>query len=849
MSTPRQVRDRLSAALEAQDPQGVAAALSIPPVAQNRSGNNINPSRIGSLVIGDFDYGAMFAALLDAIIAAMAGQADKCFQAQTIVHANINKALGASEGNWLIPAVVTACKDTYLTALAADTQESDGNKHAKLESSVKYLQESYSKTINDRTEYNPSAPYNSAGSKKAGVLPIVNQLIAVYFKLNLLRLCKNLIRPVETQRLQENGTMGQMVTYRYYIGRLNMYEDQHAMAEKNLDFAFSHCHRNAVGNKRRILKYLVPIKMYRGRLPHPQLLEKYGLTEFKPLLEGIRKGDLRSFQDGLLKYQDRFIRQGTYLLLEKCKTCRTMPKPSKKRKTQALQSLDGFNLTGLDQGSSGDALTNCLAEFNQPASTAGASISNTPKSAPSASKSAASRPIDSSTWEQHHVDRTKFDMWNRSFLTWMKTGNYPPGLLPSVDEEIARHFHVKELSTFLLQHSDQVRMPTFERWLLDTKLEDDSKDPVLPVGASPASRSSDQLRKELAQHGIAKSKADEIVRELCRTANLAGQELVSQSERYSRTSPLKKGDKLEVEDHGSSFSLLYTRKKWKKPFCIRINTQHLNQLKESFFKYHNGDTPTPLLDSKSPRILRGFYIVVFCLLLRYSSLSGGQLLQDLRGGGMQGAIHEQVFDVLQSTWDCPWIEGFASPFNRRLPVFGSAFYDLDWHFGSVGGFLETNFVYPSGCCCEANPPFSPLVMEAMVNHMEKQLGKADAAGTGLTFCIIVPTVSNQARAAQEAAQLSFERMLSSEHFRLHVQLAAREHGYIEGAQHLRPTRYKQSSYDTSVIVLQSQEHSRKELDQARFQSKVKEAFASRHEMEHQSKKKKGSDDADDDDDF
>jgi hypothetical protein len=52
----------------------------------------------------------------------------------------------------------------------------------------------------------------------------------------------------------------------------------------------------------------------------PTVLNKYGLQEFKPLVEGIVKGDLRTFQDGLVQYQDRFIRQGTYLLLEKCKT-------------------------------------------------------------------------------------------------------------------------------------------------------------------------------------------------------------------------------------------------------------------------------------------------------------------------------------------------------------------------------------------------------------------------------------------------------------------------------------------------------------------------------------------------
>jgi hypothetical protein len=38
------------------------------------------------------------------------------------------------------------------------------------------------------------------------------------------------------------------------------------------------------------------------------VLEKYDLKEFIPLVEGIRTGDLRTFNDGLVDYQDLFIR-------------------------------------------------------------------------------------------------------------------------------------------------------------------------------------------------------------------------------------------------------------------------------------------------------------------------------------------------------------------------------------------------------------------------------------------------------------------------------------------------------------------------------------------------------------
>ncbi len=77
------------------------------------------------------------------------------------------------------------------------------------------------------------------------------------------------IRPVESRGLHEQGTKGEMVTYRYFVGRLNMFEDQYEAAELSLDYAFLHCHKAAHANKKFILRYLVPVKIYRGRLPSP----------------------------------------------------------------------------------------------------------------------------------------------------------------------------------------------------------------------------------------------------------------------------------------------------------------------------------------------------------------------------------------------------------------------------------------------------------------------------------------------------------------------------------------------------------------------------------------------------
>lgn len=222
------------------------------------------------------------------------------------------------------------------------------------------------------------------------------------------------------------------------------------------------------------------------------------------------------------------------------------------------------------------------------------------------------------------------------------------------------------------------------------------------------------------------------------------------------------------------------------------------------------------------------------------SPAGGQLLQDLRGGGMQGAIHNEVFEVLKSSIEGPWIEGFASPFNACLDTFGSAFPDIDWHFGSIGSFMD--YIFRQGGCCEANPPFSPGVMNQMAHHIERQLDWADQNDVSLTFVVVVPTAKelcSEEKTVKKAASISFQSMLSSSHCRKHIYLAAREHGYLEGSQHLRPTQFKQSVYDTSIILLQSdkgREASHNKI--MKMTEDIKAAFASRHKEELKKRRNK-----------
>ena len=276
-----------------------------------------------------------------------------------------------------------------------------------------------------------------------------------------------------------------------------------------------------------------------------------------------------------------------------------MPKNNKKRKLAGVSWLS--NLQGFDDAGGQESLDDCMAELQQ-------------------STSAPQAKTDKFKNEQQDLDQ--IENWNRTFLAWANGGNYPPGLLPNVDEELARNFKVAELSSFLLKSGKDLRMPMFERWFLDSKYEETHpRDSVLPVSTSPDAEASMRLTQELVQNGLGQDDAERVVAELCRKTNVAGQELSSQSDRYRRQSPLKRGDRIEQEnEHSGSVALIYQRKKWKKPFCFKVNKSHYAKLKDRFFQIHNQTTTK--LDARSDKTIHAFNILVLSLLLRYSALSG-----------------------------------------------------------------------------------------------------------------------------------------------------------------------------------------------------------------------------------
>lgn len=113
-----------------------------------------------------------------------------------------------------------------------------------------------------------------------------------------------------------------VVTYKYYFGRLKMFEDKYEEARDSLHFALKYTPKtkSCFKNRQRILASLVPVELCLGVLPRDIIATTYGLTELVQIGQAVRRGDVRTFEAILERYQKSFIRIGIYLVLEQAKT-------------------------------------------------------------------------------------------------------------------------------------------------------------------------------------------------------------------------------------------------------------------------------------------------------------------------------------------------------------------------------------------------------------------------------------------------------------------------------------------------------------------------------------------------
>jgi hypothetical protein len=215
--------------------------------------------------------------------------------------------------NWWLPAVnVVLLQLRKYSYRAEETRDAADKSTSYIVQAQEILTRFFSNMIIDRS--------NVRCSKKMGCLFVIVHLLKIYFKIKSLRLCNNLINTVNNKNSMpplSSFPMAQQVAYNYYLGRLQVFEEEYEKAGQTLMVAFTHCHREQKKNKRRILQFLIPVRLLLGFFPAPALLHKYQLTQFSGIVDSIRGGNLKHFNETLEEFQDFFINKGIFLILEK----------------------------------------------------------------------------------------------------------------------------------------------------------------------------------------------------------------------------------------------------------------------------------------------------------------------------------------------------------------------------------------------------------------------------------------------------------------------------------------------------------------------------------------------------
>ncbi|WKX87959.1 hypothetical protein Q1695_007959 [Nippostrongylus brasiliensis] len=267
-----------------------------------------------------------------------------CLHLQVIYHINVTRNYEAAyashtqimqtfnkevlqkkkEVNWFMPIFHQLCSDLRNVAKMADelTEKDDEveNTSSYYEQSANYIMEAY-RTCTSDVRADPST------TKKIAILNMTNQLFRIYFKINKLNLLKPLIRAIDNSgTLYQSFSMADKVTYNYFLGRKAMFDSDLPLAEKSLSYAFRNCPADCVSNKRLVLIYLIPVKMFLGHMPTAQLLHKYQLDEFYDVVEAVKEGNLAKLDQALESNEHFFIQCGIFLMLEKLRaiTFRTL---------------------------------------------------------------------------------------------------------------------------------------------------------------------------------------------------------------------------------------------------------------------------------------------------------------------------------------------------------------------------------------------------------------------------------------------------------------------------------------------------------------------------------------------
>eukprot|EP00123_Amoebidium_parasiticum_P012815 comp21595_c0_seq1/m.30226 comp21595_c0_seq1/g.30226 ORF comp21595_c0_seq1/g.30226 comp21595_c0_seq1/m.30226 type:complete len:403 (-) comp21595_c0_seq1:777-1985(-) len=215
------------------------------------------------------------------------------------------------ETGWLNQCMGTIISDFRHLATQLDLTHSPPSQESRTQA-ARLIQMFLTPSVMDKSD--------AEDSRKWGTLYVANNLLKMYMQVTS-KLSDNVIRSIDhnfdRDTINDRFPKAEVVTFRYMMGIQLFYKGEYSGAADNLQYAFDHCLHTSTHNKRMILLYLVPCRLWQGSSPTVALLQKYNLGIYIEIVRAVREGNVGLLTQFLSKYEDVFVRKGLYLLLDR----------------------------------------------------------------------------------------------------------------------------------------------------------------------------------------------------------------------------------------------------------------------------------------------------------------------------------------------------------------------------------------------------------------------------------------------------------------------------------------------------------------------------------------------------
>ena len=231
---------------------------------------------------------------LKAAVAYSDGNYEEAFKHQREVLLQVQKIF-ASTDSWILPVVHVASEDLW--KCAQQNKPPKANDDSWKEEASRLINRSFNISLNDRSGK------EDASSRKMGVFRLINLLFRIYYDLDQLNLCHNLLKVLKNTQLPALDLFpkAHLCTFHYFHGRTLLISGKFQDALLELEASLFLCSNKSERNALLLLELIVPLKILVQSQRPPLVIQAKLPAYIKDLVRAIAVGDYERYF-GILEY-------------------------------------------------------------------------------------------------------------------------------------------------------------------------------------------------------------------------------------------------------------------------------------------------------------------------------------------------------------------------------------------------------------------------------------------------------------------------------------------------------------------------------------------------------------------